>query len=160
MPVTSIGWVHFVIAIAAIGAGAMVAFTPKATRRHRNLGRVYGWLMIFLNATAFLMYELFGRFGPFHFAALLSLITVVFGWLPVRRRATERWMRQHAFWMSGSYVGLLAAAAAETLGRIPETPFWGMVVGASVAVALIGGLVIGRTVPGILARFGEGSRAT
>jgi hypothetical protein len=66
-------------------------------------------------------------------------------------------MRQHAYWMSGSYVGLLAAAAAETLSRIPETPFWGMVIGASVAVALMGAIVIGRTVPGILARFDRSS---
>ncbi len=155
MPVTSIGWVHFAIAIAAIAAGGLVALTPKATPRHRNLGRVYGGLMIILNVTAFLMYQLFGGFGPFHFAAVFSLITVIFGWVPVRRRRDERWMRQHAYWMSGSYVGLLAAAAAETLSRIPETPFWGMVVGSTVAVAWLGGLVISRTVPGILARFGR-----
>jgi uncharacterized membrane protein len=125
MPVTSIGWVHFAIAIAAIAAGGLVALTPKATPRHRMMGRTYGGLMVVLNVTAFLIYDLFGRFGPFHFAAVFSLITVILGWIPVRRRKDERWMRQHAYWMSGSYVGLLAAAAAETLSRIPETPFWG-----------------------------------
>lgn len=155
MPVTSIGWIHFVLAIAAIAAGAAVALTPKATRRHRNLGRTYGCLMLCINITAFMMYGLLGHFGPFHVAAILSLATVIAGWVPVRRRSSERWVQQHAYWMSGSYVGLLAAAAAETLGRIPNTPFWGTVVAASVAVSIIGAVVISRTVPRVLAKLGR-----
>ena len=65
MPVTSIGWVHFVLAIAAIGAGAAVALARKGTSRHRQLGRTYGFLLIGVNVTAFMIYGLFGRFGPF-----------------------------------------------------------------------------------------------
>ena len=81
MPVTSIGWVHFVLAIAAIGAGAAVALARKGTSRHRQLGRTYGFLLIGVNVTAFMIYGLFGRFGPFHISALISLITVLAGWI-------------------------------------------------------------------------------
>lgn len=154
MPATSIGWVHFVFAIAAIVVGAGLALLPKATRAHVWMGRGYATLMVGLNATAFMLYNLFGHFGPFHFAALVSLVTVVMGWIPVRRRRPAKWIEHHALWMSWSYVGLLAAAAAETLSRIPDAPFWGMVVGASLAVVAIGALVIRSRVPRILARFG------
>ncbi len=55
--------------------------------------------------------------------------------------------------MSGSYVGLLAAAAAETLSRIPATPFWGMVIFATVAVTVIGLIVMRWSLPAALAPF-------
>jgi hypothetical protein len=100
--------------------------------------------------TAFLIYDLLGRFGPFHIAAILSSITVVAGWIPVRRRKPSRWVEHHAIWMSWSYVGLLAALAAETLSRVPNSPFWWMVAGASLAVVAIGYAVIRRTMPRIL----------
>ena len=58
-------------------------------------------------------------------------------------------------WMSWSCVGLLAAAAAETLSRIPSTPFWGMVAAASFGVVAIGAVVIRLRVPKILAAFGR-----
>lgn len=154
MPASSIGWVHFVFSIAAIAAGGAVALLRKATRTHVWLGRIYAGLMVGLNVTAFMLYNLFGHFGPFHFAALVSLVTVVMGWIPARRRRPARWIEHHAMWMSWSYVGLLAAAAAETLSRIPDTPFWGMVAAASLAVIAIGALVIRTRVPKILARFG------
>jgi len=77
---------------------------------------------------------------------------VVMGWIPARRRRPARWIEHHAMWMSWSYVGLLAAAAAETLSRIPDTPFWGTVMAASLAVVAIGAVVIRVRVPRILGR--------
>ena len=52
--------------------------------------------------------------------------------------------------MSWSYIGLLAALAAETLSRVPDSPFWGMVGVASFGVVAIGWLVLRRVMPGIL----------
>lgn len=147
MPASSIGWAHFAFAIAAIAVGGSVGLLRKATRAHVWLGRTYAVLMLGLNATAFMLYRLFGHFGPFHAAALVSLLTIVMGWLPARRRRPAKWIGLHALWMSWSYVGLLAAAAAETLSRVPDTPFWGMVVGASLAVVVLGGLVIRARLP-------------
>ena len=114
---------HFVLAIAAIGAGAAVALARKGTSRHRQLGRTYGFLLIGVNVTALMIYGLFGRFGPFHIFAVISLITVLVGWIPARRRSPDAWIVYHAYFMSWSYVGLLAAAAAETLSRIPTARF-------------------------------------
>ena len=152
MPVTIIGWVHFLLAVAAMIAGGVVAMERKGTARHRRLGRTYGFLMLGVNGTAFMLYGLLGHFGPFHVAALFSLVTIVAGWLPARRRSSG-WVAAHAYMMSGSYVGLLAAAAAETLGRIPNTPFWGMVIAASLAVSTIGALILRRRLPATLAPY-------
>ena len=66
MPVTSIGWLHTALAFGALAVGAAVAFDRKGTARHRWLGRIYGGLILAVNGTAFMMYELFGRVGPFH----------------------------------------------------------------------------------------------
>ena len=154
MPVTSIGWVHFVLAVAAIAVGAAISLTRKGNPRHRRLGRWYAWLMVGVNATAFMLYGLFGTFGPFHVAALASLVTILAGWLPVRRKS-DHWLERHATFMAWSYVGLLAAAAAETLSRISETPFWTMVAIGSAGVILIGAVVIHNRVPKILASFGR-----
>ena len=153
MPVTSMGWVHFVMALAAIAVGGAVALSRKGTVRHRNLGRVYAWLMVGVNATAFSIYGLFGRPGPFHAAAFVSLVTIIAGWIPVRRRKPGQWVEIHARWMAWSYVGLLAAAAAETLSRLPDSPFWWMVAGASLAVVAIGAVVINRRLPVALAPY-------
>ena len=147
------GWAHFVMAIAAIAAGGAVALSRKGTIRHRNLGRVYAWLMVGVNVTAFTLYGLFGRPGPFHVAAMVGLVTVIMGWIPVRRRKPARWVEHHAHWMAWSYVGLLAAAAAETLSRIPESPFWGMVVVGSLGIIAIGAVIIRRRLPAALAPF-------
>ena len=152
MPVTLIGWMHFLLALAAMAAGGLVAMERKGTPRHRRLGRTYGFLMLGVNGTAFMLYGLLGHFGPFHVAALFSLVTIVAGWLPARRRSSG-WVAAHAYMMCGSYVGLLAAAAAETLGRIPNTPFWGMVIAASLAVSIIGALILRRRLPATLAPY-------
>ncbi len=156
MPVTLIGWIHFLLALAAMAAGGVVAMERKGTPRHRRLGRTYGFLMLGVNGTAFMLYGLLGHFGPFHVAALFSLVTIVAGWLPARRRSSG-WVAAHAYMMGGSYVGLLAAAAAETLGRIPNTPFWGMVIAASLAVSIIGAVIMRRRLPATLAPY---TRAT
>lgn len=155
-----LGLLHLTLALAAIGAGAAVALARKGTRRHRYLGRAYALSMLGVVVTAFLIYDLFGGFGPFHFAAVVSLITVVMGWIPARRRRPRAWMEHHAYWMSWSYVGLLAAAAAEVLSRIPDTPFWGMVLAASGAVVALGAVVIRRRVPSILAGLWRGPVTT
>lgn len=64
--------------------------TRKGTRRHHQIGLVYAVSMLGLNATAFLIYRLFGGFGAFHVAALLSLLTIFAGLLPAVRRRPRR----------------------------------------------------------------------
>jgi hypothetical protein len=38
--------------------------------------------MLFLNLTALSIYHLFGRFGPFHVASVISLATICAGFVP------------------------------------------------------------------------------
>jgi len=80
-------------------------------------------------------------------------------------------MEAHATWMSWSYVGLLAAFAAESLTRfvMPQIAgtleehelwgaFWGLVGLASFAVAAVGGQVIKRRLPDALESTPEAMR--
>ena len=151
---SSIGWVHSACALVALASGGAVLVRRKGTRSHRRLGWVYVGSMVALNATALMIYRLSGGFGPFHVAALLSLAAVGGGLMPaVRRRPADRWVEQHYYWMTYSYVGLLAAAAAEVMTRVPGAAFWWAVVLASAAVLLVGAALIRRRARSTLAPF-------
>jgi hypothetical protein len=56
----------------------------------------------------------------------------------------------HAYFMSGSYVGLIAALAAEILTRTPWLPFFSAVAFASFAVTFIGVWLMIRFIPRLL----------
>lgn len=140
--------IHIVLAVTALLAGLVVTVAAKGTASHRTIGWVYVTSLAGVNASALFLYRLTGHFGPFHVAAFLSLVTLVVGVRAGRRRQPAgRWVRNHAYWMSGSYVGLLAAAAAEVMTRIPRTPFWWMAAGTSLVVIAVGARVIALMVP-------------
>lgn len=152
-----LGVTHLTAAVAALVAGGLVALLPKGTRLHRRVGWIYVAAMATVNVTALCIYDLFGGFGPFHVAAMLSGVTVAAGMLPARRRRPRRfWIVSHAYWMVGSYVGLLAAAASETATRVLDLPFGPTVAGASFLVVAVGVAVMRVTVPRALRRFGFG----
>lgn len=133
------GAVHLGAAVIALVTGTWILFTPKGTQRHRKIGYVYFGSMVTLNLSAFLIYRLFGGFGVFHIAALLSLATVVAGIIPVIRRKSKNWLFAHLAWMYWSVMGLYAAFASEVLTRVPDTPFFGMVGYATGGIMLVGG---------------------
>jgi len=141
------GLIHFAFALAAIASGPVVLRARKGTRFHRRAGWTYVVSMVGVNVTALMIYRLLGDFGPFHWAALFSLASVIAGVVPVRRRANRHWLKGHAGWMAGSYVGLCAALVAETTTRLAIVPFWWMVVASSLAVFAIGMLWIVRGLP-------------
>jgi uncharacterized membrane protein len=141
------GLLHFALAIAALMAGLAVTLARKGTALHRRLGWIYVGSMVGVNVTALVIYRLLGHFGPFHAAALFSLFTVLMGVVPARRKPHRWWLRQHAYWMGGSYIGLWAAAVAETATRTTLMPFWWMVVASSALVSLVGLVVLLRGVP-------------
>lgn len=126
----SLGSFHLTVALLAIASGAAVLWTsPKGGRSHRRLGWIYVASMLLLNGTALSIYRLFGGFGPFHVAALVSLSTFVPGFVAAvvaRRRRTRqegvgraRAVELHYYLMTWSYVGLLAAAVSEIATRAP-----------------------------------------
>jgi uncharacterized membrane protein len=93
---STLGWIHTAVALAALVTGAAVLLRSKGTGRHRQLGWTYVASMVLLNATALAIYRLTGSFGPFHVAALLSLATVIAGVVPaVRRRPAGTWVEYH-----------------------------------------------------------------
>lgn len=129
---STLGWVHTVFAAVAIATGGGVCVLTKGTRWHRTLGHVYATAMVGLLVTAFSIYDLFGSFGPFHVAGVVSTVSLAGGMGTVLlRRPRKNWMEHHATWMAWSYVGLIAAFFAETLTRFvmptlgPRMPEWG-----------------------------------
>ena len=143
-----IGLIHTGLALIALASGLFVFRKVKGGPLHRKIGWIYAASMIGLNATALMIYDLFGYFGPFHWMALFSLATVLAALVPaIRRKPADGWIEVHAQFMSWSYVGLLAATAAEIFTRVPGLDFWWAVIVASVAIILGGAVYIRRCSP-------------
>ena len=159
-----LGQFHFATALTALASGAWVLFRPKGTRKHRRAGWLYAGSMLVLNVSALSIYRLTGTFGPFHVAALISLATLAAGIISARRRrhGGRGWLEGHYFFMTYSYLGLVAAAVAETATRWPAiqsvaggptAAFWTAVVVASVAVFTVGSVMIRRRAEGMMRPF-------
>jgi hypothetical protein len=121
-------------------------------------GAAYVVSMVLLNASALAIYDFNGRFNAFHVLALISLTTVVAGWIPaLHRRPGGGWRQHHAMTMAWSYAGLVAAFAAEVVTRIPafrHGAWFGVATGAStLAVMGCGALMIHRRVPRLVSRL-------
>ncbi len=95
--------------------------------------------------SALFIYKLTGHFGPFHGAALASLLTLMAGFIPViLHLPLGRWLELHFEFMNWTYVGLIAAGVSEAATRLPSAPFWPAVVAGMFAVFLLGGMLISR----------------
>lgn len=105
--------------------------------------------MILTNATALSLYRLTGHFEPFHVLALISLASVLAG-LAAALIRWRGWLETHYRCMAFSYIGLLAAAAAEGLTRLPLFRFtaaWQVIavgVGVGIVFTVIGIIVVPR----------------
>jgi uncharacterized membrane protein len=152
-----VGLVHTLFGFAALFLGFFVLVSRKGTLVHRRLGQSYTFAMMALNVTALMIYDLYGRFGPFHVAAAVSMATVLAGLFPVVfRRPRETWMRLHATFMCWSYVGLFAAFVSEVATRVPGVRFGWTVVAATVAVVMVGAVLINGRVPSIVRTVQQG----
>lgn len=139
-----VGWLHFLAALLALLSGSVILLRSKGDLFHRRCGYVYAVSMLLVNLTAFLIYRLFGGFGPFHITALVSLFSLVQGLLPVWRR-TQGWLMRHSYYISWSVLGLYAAFIAETGVRlVPRGAFWFVVFGSLGLVMFIGARLIRR----------------
>lgn len=102
---------HTALGTLALGTGAVVLLRPKGGRGHRVWGRVYVGAMVTLCVGSFALRTstpFFEGLGPFHVAAVVSLVTVSAGaWSAWRRRAG--WLPWHYMWMAWSYIGLVMA---------------------------------------------------
>lgn len=117
---SEIGFVHLLSASLALIFGSVVLADAKGTVFHRRIGYLYMLSMIVLNVTALMIYRLFGKFGVFHVAAIISLLTLIAGMIPViLRKPQKNWLGMHFGFMYWSVLGLYAAFVAETATRLP-----------------------------------------
>ena len=136
---------HIGTAVSAVIFGLCVFLTRKGTRLHKQFGYAYFFNMLGLNISALFIYRLTGHFGPFHGAALASLLTLLAGFIAAYLRLPQgRWLELHYEFMNWSYVGLVAAGVSEAATRVPSAPFWPAVFAGTVIVFLIGGALIAR----------------
>ncbi|MDB5733970.1 MAG: hypothetical protein JWP16_136 [Alphaproteobacteria bacterium] len=109
---------HVVAASIALATGAAVIVLPKGKGPHRLLGITYVFAMLVANMAALMIYSLTGHFNLFHGFALLSLFFTLTGLsMPILK--PQGWVARHVWWMSWSYLGLLAATANEALIHLP-----------------------------------------
>jgi uncharacterized membrane protein len=140
-----VGRFHLIASISALVFGLWVLLIRKGTSAHRWLGYAYFFNMLGLNISAMLIYRLTGHFGPFHAAAIASFLTLLAGFFPAYLRYPRKgWLELHYEFMNWSYVGLVAAAVSEVLTRMPSSLFWGAVLAGSLAVFVVGGVLIVR----------------
>lgn len=145
---SSVGWLHLIASILALVFGTWVLITSKGTQAHRRIGYLYAVSMILLIATAFLIYRLFGQFGVFHVAAILSSATLAGGMIPVVLRKPKNWLDLHFSFMYWSVFGLYAAFVAEIATRLPVRTmftsgwtFFIIVIISSLATMIIGQII-------------------
>src|SRR5213595_2747609 len=108
------GLIHTIAASLAILIGTVVFLRPKGGTVHRVLGYGYSLCMLTVIVTSFAIYRLTGRFNFLHGAAIASSISVGFGFgHAFSRKPKNSWYGWHFYWMSWSFIGLLAAFVAE-----------------------------------------------
>lgn len=113
------GLIHLIVSIIALITGLVVLITTKGTKRHKKIGYIYAISMVILNITAFMIYKLFGKFGIFHWFAVVSCLTLLLGIYPVLVKNFKNYLLVHFNYMYWSVVGLYCAFCAEILTRIP-----------------------------------------
>jgi uncharacterized membrane protein len=129
--------------MAALFLGTLMFLRRKGTTSHKVFGYLYAGAMLIVTTTAFGIYHLTGRVGAFHFAAVVSFVTLLVALIPaITRRPRDSWLRLHYKYTGWSYVGLVAAALSEAAVRLPHTPFWGVVAIGSALVFGGGGFAI------------------
>lgn len=106
--------IHTIFGFSSLSLGLYVLSQTKGTKRHKLIGKMYVVSMLGLNITAFGIYEIFNGFGIFHWAAIISLSTIVGGIVVIIfRKGIRNWVIVHYDLMVWSYIGLLAATSNE-----------------------------------------------
>jgi len=116
-----IGIIHLVSSVLALVSGSSILMIRKGTRKHRVTGRFYGYNMLVVFLTSFMMYRLFGVWGIFHWSALLGILTLVAGLTPILlKKPKGNYLSLHFGFMYWSVIGLYEALLSEILVRIPK----------------------------------------
>lgn len=139
------GLIHVIVSVLALITGSIILFAPKGTLFHKKVGYIYSASMLLVNISALSIYHLFGSFGIFHIAAVVSLLTLLAGMIPILfKNRFPNWLPLHLSFMYWSVMGLYAAFASEMAVRIPETPFFSMVGIATGVIMITASIIFGR----------------
>lgn len=129
----------------------MVFLQKKGGERHRLLGYLYSIALLMVNLSALTVYEDSTGPGPFHYLALISLATLSAGFITAFLRKPAQWMSMHAYFMSWSYVGLVAAGIAQIITEfLPLSTAFTVALPSAVIIA-VGALIIHLRTPKTIA---------
>lgn len=150
-----LGGLHFGSAILAMIFGAILILKEKGTKFHIRAGYIYAFMMIVLNVTALMIYKLFGHFGPFHYAALISLASLFGGLIPAYlKKPKKTWLEFHYEFMNWSVIGLYAAFWSETFSRFFRfAGFWVLVATATAITVSVGWFILKRKKKEVLSKY-------
>lgn len=147
-----VGAVHAGLGLAAMAIGTVMVCMDKGTQAHRVVGRLFAITLVGVNGTAFLLYDLLGAWGPFHWLALVSLGTLGVGVTVAWLQRPVYWLEMHGRFMSWAYAGLVAAFASEVGVRLPGVGFLPGVVVPTMVVITVAAVLIQVQVPRIVSR--------
>ncbi len=118
----NLGLIHLIASIISLISGSLVLGMSKGTVKHKKVGYVYLIAMVVVLITAFMMYNLYGKWGIFHWMAVLSSLTLIAGFIPIQlKRPAKGYVALHFSFMYWSVIGLYGAFCAEVLVRFPKT---------------------------------------
>lgn len=106
------GGTHAVLAVICLLLGPLIFMRRKGDKTHKMLGRIWALMMLVLNITALMTYELHGRPNLFHAFAILNLIALIPAFVFIKKYQKSRdpkHLRQHQELMAWAYFGLAAA---------------------------------------------------
>lgn len=106
------GGIHAALAVICLLLGPVIFLRRKGDKTHKLLGRSWALMMLVLNVTALMTYELHGRPNLFHFFAVVNLIALIPGFVFIRKYQKSRnpkHLAQHQEMMAWAYFGLAAA---------------------------------------------------
>ena len=141
-----LGWFHTAACVVALATGAWVILTPKGTRRHRAVGRVFTGALVFTCVTSLGIYS--RHVWTFaHWFAVFGLAMVGAGWLLARfKRPRGAWRYLHLTCMLLAYYDLLGGGVNEVFLRVkPLRHFWRdgpQVIGMTHGIIMMGSLAL------------------
>ena len=114
-----LGWIHTIIAIAALIAGYYTLAVYKVITPDQKTGSVYLVCTFLAAATALMIYQR-GVFGPAHALAVLTLLALAAGFLVTRIPALSKIADYfRAFCFSGTLLFHMIPAITDGLLRLP-----------------------------------------
>ena len=136
---------HVLAAGSALTLGAAVLLSPKGTRSHRRVGTVYGLTIVLVDVAALSLHR-DNTFGVFHALAVASLVTIAVGLSPLLLgKRSETFIATHAYCMTWSYAGLVAAGCGQLAVAIgQDLSAWVLPVVIGTVLSVSGVIIFGR----------------